>query len=113
MTHDGRLLEEIERAAHDGGGRVADALRRCVTLGGRAGSIELRDWANHELNGYYGMDELPDYRIVGAPIGLDGVVPGGLIKNQQISPYDLPDFVRNAGISERLELRQGIGELEE
>lgn len=113
VTRGGTLLEEIESAAHDGGGRVADALRRCITLGGRAGSTELRDWANHELNGYYGEDDLPDYRTVGAPIGLDGAVYGGYIKNQQISPYDLPDFVRGVGVSEQIKLRQGIGELEE
>lgn len=109
------MLAEIESAAHDGGSRIADALRKCITLGGRAGSTELRDWATRELNGYSGVsdDDLPDYRTVGAPIGLDGAVYGGLVKNQQISPYDLPDFVQDARISEQLQLRQGIGELEE
>jgi hypothetical protein len=44
------LLEQIERDALNGETSVADGLRKCVALGGRAGSPELREWANRGLD---------------------------------------------------------------
>lgn len=42
------LLAEVERDLLDGK-PLADLLRKCVILGGRSGSHELRDWASKEL----------------------------------------------------------------
>ena len=47
---------------------LAETLRKCIVLGGRAGSTELRDWASKELRGYYGDSALPQYRQVPAII---------------------------------------------
>ena len=104
------LLEQIE---HDvlTSQPLADALRKCVVLGGKAGSIELREWATRELRGYDSKDDAPDYRTVGAPILIDAVTGNVIVKRQQIGVSVLPDFVRE-NISNQYTLLEGIGALE-
>jgi hypothetical protein len=108
---DETLISEIERDLLDGK-PLADLLRKCIVLGGRSGSVELRDWASRELRGYGDDDELPAYRTIYAAILLDAVTGSAIIKGKQVSSYDLPGVVREEGISEELPLRQGVGELE-
>ena len=91
---------------------MAGALRKCVALGGQAGSSELRDWATQELRGYPPDAELPEFRTVPAPIYIDGAIPGGLVKNQQIPRSTLPDFVQEK-VDEEFKFYSGIGEIEE
>lgn len=67
------LVEQIEEDALDSKKSVADALRKCIALGGRAGSEELRSWASQELQGYQKRDDVPEYRIIAAPIVIDGI----------------------------------------
>lgn len=105
------LLDEIERDLLDGK-PTADLLRKCVVLGGRAGSTELRDWASRELKGYPDPDGLPDYRVVPAVILLNGVTMRAQINGQRIRPGALPDFTHEH-IEERVHLQSGVGELEE
>jgi hypothetical protein len=107
------LLEQIEDDALDSRKSVADALRKCIALGGRAGSEELRGWASRELQGYQKPDDVPEYRNIAAPIVIDGVAGYNYITGQPISAHDLPEPVQEAGTSETLRLTSGIGELEE
>lgn len=104
------LLEQIE---HDvlTAQPLADALRKCVVLGGKAGSIELREWATRELRGYDSKDGAPDYRTVGAPILADAYTGNAIVKRQQIGVSSLPDFVQK-DVSDQFTLLQGIGALE-
>lgn len=113
VARENNLIEEIKRNALDDQVPLANALRQCIVLGGEAGSEKLRDWATRELKGYYGEDvpELPDYRVIAAPLVIDGVAGLGQISHQQISPLTLPDFAREQ-ITEKLELRDGVGALE-
>jgi hypothetical protein len=106
------LVEQIEQDALDGSASLADALRKCIALGGHAGSAELRDWATRELEGHEGASEVPDYRTVAAPVVIDGLSGNLHITGEQISVFDLPDFARSP-ISEEVTFRQGVGELEE
>ncbi|MGA5492568.1 hypothetical protein ACPCTG_32770 [Streptomyces pseudogriseolus] len=106
------LVAEIERDALDEKVPLVSVLRKCIALGGAVDSDQLREWAGSELRGYRGETETPDYRIVAAGIHLDAVAGPSIIKGQRISPSQLPDVVREAGISEELPLRMGIGELE-
>jgi hypothetical protein len=55
---DETLIGEIERDLLDG--KALADLRKCIVLGGRSGSVELRDWASRQLRGYGPDDELPD-----------------------------------------------------
>jgi hypothetical protein len=105
------LIAEIERDALDDGVSVATALRKCIILGGRSGSEALRDWATRELKGYGPDEELPPYRVIGAPIKVDAFVAGGQITGQQFAPSELPEFARER-IREEVELRDGIGVIE-
>jgi hypothetical protein len=107
------LIEQIEEDALDSNRSVADALRKCIALGGRAGSEELRAWASQELQGYLKLEDVPEYRIIAAPIVIDGTTSNAMITREQISSHDLPDVAQTADISETLPLTSGIGELEE
>jgi hypothetical protein len=89
-----RLLEEIEKGALDSGKPIAEVLRKAITLGGRADSAELRDWARRELTGYGPDDELPPYRRIVAPLQMDAATMGGFIKNQSLSSWE-PSPVRS------------------
>lgn len=91
---------------------LADTLRKCVVLGGQAGSRNLREWASRELKGYAADDEVPEYRTVGAPILADAALPfGGYVKKQRIGTMALPEFVRDH-VDEMFTFRDGIGQLE-
>ena len=105
------LLDQIEEGALDSKAPLADVLRKCVALGGRAGSDQLRDWARKELDGYGLDEEVPRYRVVPAIIAIDGANSAWKWTGQQISPIELPDFARDV-IKQEVELRQGVAELE-
>lgn len=109
---DTKLLDEIERAAVDADGDIAVALRKCLILGGTLRSPELRDWATRELRGYEDADAVPPYRIVPAQLVLDGADVVKMVKGQEISPAQLPDFARD-DISEQLDMTQPIGKIED
>jgi AbiTii len=110
---DRSLLTKIEQAALDDAVPVKVALRHCLSLGGRAGSAALREWASKELQGYGPDDELPAYRVLPAMLKIDGALPGGFIKGQPFSPLMLPDVVKEVlGTEEQVRLCQGIAEIE-
>ena len=104
------LISQIERGANDSQSDLADVLRKCITLGGHAGSAELRDWARQELDGYRGAD-IPSYRRLEAPLLLDGFQGRWQIRRKQISVFDLPDFAQES-MREGLTIPFGIAELE-
>lgn len=93
---------------------LADALRKCVVLGGKAGSVELREWATRELRGYEGVpeDDLPPYRVVAAVILADAHTGSAIVRGQQIDATDLPDVAQEGGIGNEVALRGGVAELE-
>jgi hypothetical protein len=83
-----------------------------VILGGRSGSEALTDWATRELEGYLGYEgELPHYRVIYAPLMVDGATMTGMVQHQQIPQASIPEFAREY-VTERVELRHGAGELE-
>lgn len=105
------LLDQIEQGALDSKAPLADVLRKCVALGGRAGSDQLRDWARTELDGYAPDEEVPRYRVIPAVIAIDGANSAWKWTGQQLSSMELPDFARDV-IRPEVELRQGVAELE-
>jgi AbiTii len=107
------LLAQIEDGALDSQTPLADVLRKCVALGGRAGSTELRDWARRELDGYRSAsDTLPTYRTVPAAICVDGADLAKMVSGQQLSSYQLPEFARDTIVPEA-PLPYGVAELEQ
>lgn len=106
------LLGEIEQAALDESVPVTTALRKCLALGGHAGSAELREWASRELHGYIGHEkELPDYRRIRSPLLMDGIDGGFVVRGRMVSIIDLPEVARE-DISDELELTHPIGKIE-
>jgi AbiTii len=55
--------------------------------------------------------ELPDYRIVAAPLQIDGISGNYQVTGQQYPPSALPELAREH-ISEKVELRDGVGSIE-
>src|SRR6266487_3176207 len=106
------LLSQIEQDVLDDGKPLGTALRKCMLMGSRTGSSQLREWATLELKGYPIRGEVPEYRVVHAGLHIDGVTSGGIIKGQPIGSSWLPDFVAEH-VSERLELTQAVYELSE
>lgn len=106
------LLSQIEEGALNSSTPLADTLRKCVALGGRSGSAELRDWAKRELDGYEPGDELPDYRTVGARILMDGVTINMQITGQQLPRSALP-AVAQKHIKNEVQLTYGVAQLED
>lgn len=106
------LLDEIESDALDETKPLTGALRKCVALGGQANSAELRDWATRELQGYPPDGDLPGFRVIPAPIMIEGATHGGIVKNQQIPRSTLPDVVQEK-IGEEFRFYSGVGEIEE
>lgn len=104
------LLDQIEVGALNSKSDLADLLRKCIALGGQAGSAVLRDWARRELDGYRG-DELPGYRKVTAPLLIDGFKGNWQLERKQISTFELPDFARDA-YSEGVAVTFGTAELQ-
>jgi AbiTii len=105
------LLSQIEQDVLDDGKPIGSALRRCMLLGSRTGSSQLREWATLELKGYPVPAKVPDYRVIAAGLHLDAVTGRAVIKGQPISSRSLPDFVAEH-VSERLPLTQAVDELE-
>jgi hypothetical protein len=105
------LLEEIERDASDSRVPIGNLLRKCQILAARLDNAPLRDWVNHELNGYPADAAIPDYRV-GLPTLLCGDFQNLAWRvSHQVLPIDgLP-----ADIQERVgsqDLREGVAELE-
>lgn len=105
------MIAQIERDVLDDTVSLAGALRKCVILGGKAGSAPLRDWATRELHGYIGENDLPDYRVIRAPLMVDAVVGNYQVTRQPFPPSGLPEFARER-ITEQVELREGVGSIE-
>ncbi len=61
------LLKQIQSDAVDASVPISNVLRKCAVLGAQLKNNELRDWAFKELNGYTGDDDVPPYRVIGAP----------------------------------------------
>ncbi|MFD4905182.1 AbiTii domain-containing protein [Kitasatospora purpeofusca] len=117
QPEDVRGLEELEGAVLDDSIPLAQALRRCLILGGYAHHQELRQWAQRELTGYGPDDELPAYRTVPAALAvnvnqysLSGIAQ---FSGHRISHHQLPEAARNVGVGERMPIHEGVKALEE
>jgi hypothetical protein len=73
---------------------TADIFRKLIVLGGRAESIELRNWASQELRGYADDSSLPEYRKVQAIIQMDSLVGSMQVSRQTIGPEAFPKEIR-------------------
>ncbi|MDQ1060416.1 hypothetical protein QFZ23_004317 [Arthrobacter globiformis] len=109
-TRSDDILSQIERDLLSDRA-LATVLRKLILLGGKSGSSELQDWASRELRGYDNDENLPSYRLLPAPIQIDGVVSNGMVKHQTISLSRFPDFVRE-DLQERVPIRAGVGEIQ-
>ncbi|MET8621684.1 AbiTii domain-containing protein [Streptomyces albidoflavus] len=112
QPEDVRGLEELEAAVLDDTIPLAQALRRCLILGGYAHHQELREWAQRELTGYGPNDALPVYRQVPAAlaVNVNRHSLGGItqVNGHRISHQQLPEAARNAGLGEKMPVHEGV-----
>ncbi|MEU3161181.1 hypothetical protein ACPCAJ_27275 [Streptomyces griseoincarnatus] len=88
-------IDRLEEDVLDESIATQSLLKTVVVLGGRAFSQPLRKWALNELRGYNGpLEEIPQYRTIGAPIQADSRSPFWEVRNQIISVFDLPKFAQ-------------------
>jgi hypothetical protein len=106
------LLQDIQNAAVDAGVPISTLLRKCAMLAARLDNDELRGWVTKELNGYDNSDEVPDYRVIGAPATGHLAGPfGSGYQNITIPAMVLPDWARKYG--EEVRFTQPIAAIEE
>jgi hypothetical protein len=96
---------------------LSSLLQSCIVLGGQAGSAKMRDWARQELNGYGGVDTVPDYRRV--PAALMAMITnragynGRAIRfDDSIFPEKIREIIREKVDLEEAVLSHGVGQLE-
>lgn len=111
-TRSAVLLRDIQRSALNESANLSDLLRKCIALGGASQSRALVNWASSELDGYEARDEVPAYRIVSAPLMIDGIAGWTQFKRHHVAPSALPEFARES-ISEEVVFQHGVGTLEE
>jgi hypothetical protein len=58
------LLKEIQDAAVDSSADLSMLLRKCRILASRLNHVELKNWVQHELDGYPDEATLPAYRVL-------------------------------------------------
>ncbi len=104
------LLSEIEAdLATDA--PLAPTLRKCVLLGGQAGSVQLREWSMKELRGYKEDGEsTPDYRTIGASIHASAVTGNTIVTGQHVGEIHIEGW--DEPIREEMTFYSGIGEVE-
>ena len=119
MTHKrGGLLAQIEADVANNRVPLSSLLQKCIVLGGQARSDQMRDWARQELNGYAGVDTVPEYRHV--PAAVMAVITNmagynAVPRRLDVSVFDprIRDVIRETvGDLEDAILGAGIGELE-
>lgn len=107
------LLRSIRAVMLDETEPLAGLLRKCLLLGAETGSTSLREWARRELNGYDGVEEVPDYRKVhDVPISMDSVSGNFWAKGQILSRMNLPQEAWEY-VPEEFPFRQPVEELEQ
>ena len=96
---------------------LSSLLQSCIVLGGQTGSAKMRDWARQELNGYGGVDTVPDYRRV--PAALMAMITnragynGRAIRfDDSVFPEQIREIIREKVDLEEAVLSHGVGQLE-
>lgn len=104
------LIARLQADIVDSGVPISDVLRRARILASLLGNDELKRWVRAELEGYQGVDDLPDYRKF-TPINMGTFSGfGRMVKNHQIPISFLPPEVQR--LAKQLDVRQGAKEIE-
>ncbi len=104
------LFRRIQDQALDSSVPLADTLRLCIAAGARLGAPELTAWARAELNGYSGEAELPEYRVINAPLLMNYVSGYTQVTGQRVTSSSVPDWFRDK--MEIVRLRDPLNTLE-
>jgi AbiTii len=104
------LLDKIIELATDNRQPLTVLLRQCIVLAYDLKNEGLKEWANHELNGYPDSENMPEYRIL--PAGATGlfIAPGWTRFLQRIPSVALEKKHRK--LAEIVEMTESVGALE-
>jgi hypothetical protein len=108
------LLDQLQAGVADDTVPLSSLLNKCILLGGQAGSEKMRDWAVQELNGYDSLNDLPDYRKVGATVMIQFTNRGGYnpMSRRLRTDSEIPAQFRDFAEWETALLPGGVGVLE-
>lgn len=104
------LFRRIQDQALDSSIPLADTLRLCIVVGARSSAPELTAWARAELNGYGGEAELPEYRVITAPLLMNYVRGYTQVTGQRVTSSAVPASFR--GEMDLVRLRDPLNTLE-
>lgn len=92
---------------------AATLLRKVKVVASRLGSVALEEWVDHELTGYPGHAELPDYRgpFRSEVKGHFGGPAGSGLRNAPVPPVGFPSDFRDGPLFS-IAFRQPVAELE-
>ncbi|GMQ52523.1 hypothetical protein [Halopseudomonas aestusnigri] len=90
---------------------LTDALIKTKVLLYKLGEKHLIEWVNHELDGYGGVKDLPDYRVVGSRVKANIMNAAYSANEVDVPVYHLEHDIRDS--LERSEFRQGIAAIED
>ncbi|MDO7934625.1 hypothetical protein Q6A26_21840 [Xanthomonas euvesicatoria pv. eucalypti] len=81
------LIDEIIRIAVDRNSSVADLLRMALVASSKLKTTHMREWLEHELNGYPSYDDVPDYRRLKGTVKVKNPYRGWQVL------YGIPDSI--------------------
>jgi hypothetical protein len=88
------LLDEIVDLSVSDDKKVSVLLRKCLILAAKLKNDKLKEWAQHELNGYPNSEKLPEYRLLHIQALGDFVGPMGTLRNAALAPSNIPEGFR-------------------
>ena len=104
-------LAAIEQDLRSRSVPLADILRACRSLAKEAQAVHLEEWATAELEGYWPLASVPDYRRVSAPIVSTFDVPHRGLVMEFFNLQMVPERFREL-LGQPVPLNQSVDELE-
>jgi hypothetical protein len=104
------LLDKIIELATDNQQPLTVLLRQCIVLAYEIKNLQLKVWANDELNGYADPNKVPEYRIISTGVTGLFVGPGWAKYEQGIPSVALEEQHRKW--AEVVEIAESVGALE-
>jgi hypothetical protein len=105
------LIEDLRRTIIEGSSDLATALRKAKVLATHLGTTELKEWVDHELNGYPANVDVPEYRRIHTPaFGHFSGPFGREARNVALPTSIIPDNLRSTTVD--LAFRHNLRQLQ-
>ncbi|HWE91871.1 MAG TPA: hypothetical protein VG317_20585 [Pseudonocardiaceae bacterium] len=111
------LFAQIQAGVNNPAVSLSSILQQCLMLGRRSETTRLLDWAQAELGGYVGANDLPSYRHISSPLmamitnlgGFNGITQR---IDRSVFPQGFYEIITKKFELEDATLSDGVGMLE-